>query len=323
MRTTNWNIVNQIRERWVGSEEPALLTGFAQTRLSWARAIESYDQIPQVYRAAFDALPGAKETFPYIVLTPSFEGFIHRETEKLVCSFQDQVYILEKARGKITTTCFRFQDIHYLEVGSILLHSWIRIRGVTSVGALTSISLKFNTVTDYLMTPIVQKARAATKNATVGDLKFERAKFDYLVDYNFKFMNFAKGSIQPGDQVICTVVQPEIPIPMPAFFAGIFYRIFTPAHIGILTNRELILIRDDEEGVKTRKSRQYGGIWNYIALNKITNVSLTEKNADLLTLSIHLPDNDHIDRIFAASNRREVEAFADQLRQIANRLYRK
>ena len=288
-----------------------LLTGYEQTKLSWARAVESYDQLPEAYKGFFKTLLGDTSTFPYAVRTPTFEGYIWRENEKLISSLDGKIYVLERTGDKLSFACYPLEDISYLEVGTILLDSWIKISGATSNGVLTSSTLRFNSVTEYLFTPILAKIRPAP--STPGDTaqSSERAKFDYLMHLNFKFMNYARRSLVPGEKVIHTVLQPEIRARILTLFGRSLSRTISTAHLGILTDRELIMIRDEKSAWQGDKTR-YGGVWNYIPVDKITSISLTPKNDDLLVLSIHLPQDDHIDSLFSVSNRPEVELVLNQ-----------
>jgi hypothetical protein len=303
---TAWESVTSL-----GIEKPSRLTADELTRLSWARAIESFDQVPEIYQGFLKTLLGDTSEFPYAVLTPTFEGFIWPENEKLVFSLGSKIYVLERARDKLTSTCYPFEAISYVEVGTILLNSWIKIKGVASNGILTSSTFRFNSVTEYLFTPILDKIRTATHPAGDAGQNSERAKFDYLMHLNFKFMNYARRSLVPGDKVIYTVLQPEIRAKILALFGRSWSRTISIAHLGILTDRELIMIRDEKSGRWDDKTR-YGGVWNYIPVDKITSISLTPKNDDLLVLSIHLPQDDHIDSLFSVSNRQEVELLLNQ-----------
>ena len=290
-----------------------LLTGFEQTRLSWARKVSSYEEAPEAFRDSLRALVGETTPFPYAVLTPTFEGFRRRENEKLVCSYNARVYVLEKTKSQVTTTYYAPEDIHLLEMGEILLDSWIRISGLASSREPMNSLFRFNTVTGYLFTPIVQQVRAAAQKTAEGDLDSERTKFDYLEKLDYKFMNFGRRSILPGERVIATFLQPDIYAEMPALLAR-FARLVSPVHLSILTDQELILIKDDITVRRIDKNIRHGGIWNYIQLSKITSVSLTEKNARLLVLTIRLREDEYVDSLFAVSNRPQVDAFVNQLK---------
>jgi hypothetical protein len=306
---------NILRTAWEsvassGIGKPPLLTADEQTRLSWARTAESYDRVPEIYKDFFKTLLSSTSMFPYVVLMPTFEGFIRRENEKLIFSLDSKIYVLERIRDKLGSTCYPLEDISYIEAGAILLDSWIKISGVASDGVLTSCTLRFNTVTDYLFTPILDKIRPASTPG-VTDPSSERAKFDYLVHLNFKFMNYAKRSLVLGEKVIHTVLQPEIRTNLLTLFGRHLFRTISTAHLSILTDKELIMIRD-EKGRGWSDDTRYGGIWNYIPLGKISSASLTLKKDNLLVFSICLPQDDHIDSLFSVSNRPEVELVLNQ-----------
>ncbi len=84
----------------------------------------------------------------------------------------------------------------------------------------------------------------------------------------------------------------------------------------VLTDRELILIRDDEKAPRARDGMRYGGLRAYIPLGKIVSISLTDKDGDLLNLSIRLPHEDRIESLFAMSKREELNAFLKQIESL-------
>ncbi len=283
-----------------------LLTASEQTKRSWAKEIESFDKVPHIYKDFFDAHLDDGTPFPYTVITPTFNGFIRRENEKLICSQDNKIFILENANNQLNTSCYAVEHINYVEAGTVLLKAWIRISGLTDNGALTSSTLRFNSVTEYMFDPFVEEIRSAANNPSSISNSLELSKFDYLSEVNFKFMNYARNSIMPGEQIIDHVYQPEMRAKVITLLGKNLYRtIFTP-HIGILTDKELIIIQDSSSG-RMNKNKRYGGIWYYIPLEKICSVSLTAKDDDLLQLSITLSADEHIDTLFSTSMKSELE----------------
>jgi len=287
-----------------------------QTRASWAKSVTAYGQVPEAFKDFYKTLLGDAGAWPYTVLVPTYEGFMRRENEGLICSLGGKIYVMERLRNKITCTCYPIKDISHVEEGAILLYAWVKISGITSDGVPSSSTLKFNAVTDYLLAPIIEKIRSATSSLGDADRSLELAKFDYLAQLNFKFMSYGRHSILPGEKVIHTVLQPEIREKIFTALGWSISRIVSTAHISILTDRELILIRDEEQSQWSRDAR-YGGTRSYIPLNKITSVSLTRKECDLLDLSIHLPSDDQIVSLFSTSNERELDLFLDRLESLA------
>jgi len=294
------------------AEEAALPAG-VQTRLSWARPIGSYYELPPVYHDFYNSLRHDTHEFPYAVVTPTFKGFMRRENEKLICSVGDRFYILEKTKGQPNCTTYALADISYLEIGNILLNAWIRIQGIANNGELTAVTLKFNAVTEHLFRPFLEKIRRAADYPPGIDRDAELAKFECVDALTFKFNSFARRSILPGAKVIQAVAQPEIRTPVLKAFGRSFYRTVALSHVLVLTDRELIIIRDDINSPMGFDESRYGGVWDYIPLDKITAVTLIDRMDGRLALSIHLPQNGCIESLFTAAKRTEIERLLNQL----------
>jgi hypothetical protein len=261
----------------VGAPE---LSAGEQTKLTWARVIESYDNVPEAYKGFFDPLLASGQVFPYTVLAPAFETFGYRITEKLVCALDREIHVLERNGNSFKVQSYPLDGISHVVVRTILLDSRIKISGVTKQGITSSI-VRFNSVTDYLFTPILRRIRlkAVDSKDMVGSS--ELSKFDQWINSNYKFMNFARHSLLGGEKVIHVMLQPEIRESRFTFLGRTFYKMISPTHVCILTDRELIMIR--EEAVQGRKDK-YGGTWDYNPLNKITALTLNTKDDNMLTL---------------------------------------
>ncbi|MBN1430659.1 MAG: hypothetical protein JXB07_19975 [Anaerolineae bacterium] len=289
---------------------PRYLTANEETMRSWAMWLHSIDEVPDIYRDFFAGLSLEPGTFPYTVLMPSYKGSFIRAKPKLICLVGPDICIVEQRRNQLEVMRFPCADINYIESGNILLRSWLKISGITQDG-LRSATLPFNTVTQSFLDPFIETVRAITPSGVSADFETERAKFYYLLNVHFKFMNYAQRSILPGEQVITSLVQQEIRTKV----LKTFYRAVTPAHISILTDQELILITEDRERF-TRHGTPYGGIWYYIPLRKIAAVSLTERDEQTLSLSVRMSHNDQLSSIFDKTNQVEVESLVGQLKEL-------
>lgn len=284
-----------------------------QTRSSWAIQIPTCEAVPNVYKDFFEPLLRDGRKFPYTVLTPSYERFIHRTTEKLICDLGNEIYILEKNGSTFEAQCYPIEGISYVEYKTILLDAYIKLSGRAKPGDPASSTLKFNSVTDYLLTPILERIRLATLAPRRAIQQSELEKFDHLAKSNYKFMNYAKRSLLGGEKVIHAILQPEIRVSVLAILGKTYDRTISHTHMTILTDRELIMIR--EEG-RQRGNDRYGGIWDYIPLNKIEAISLTEKNNNLLALSIQLPQGACLESLFQASAKQELDRLMDQFEEL-------
>ncbi len=289
-----------------------VLGGAAQTRLSWARTVEDFDALPPIYHVYMTALLGGR-SLPYAVLTPTFAGYVRQEKEKLVFSLDDQLYIVERDGSQLRPTIFALANLNYVEIGSVLLKAWIRLSGLASGGALTSLTLKFNSVTERLFAPFLRQIRAGSAQSEEVDVQAELQKFDYLTTLYFKYRSFARSSVQPGERVVDSLLQPEMRQPLVTLFGRSLSRLVATAHLCILTDAELIIIRDDEDSPAWKKGMRQGGVWTYLPLSKISSVSLASKNASVLMLTIELPHGDRVESLFAVAQRRQVDQFLNQL----------
>jgi hypothetical protein len=295
-----------------GTIEPPVISAAEQTRLSWARLARSAEEVPEVYRPFMVDLL-ADGVFPYAVITPTFAGFLRREPEKLVCSVGDQLVVAEKIKGELVATRYTFADIHYLEAGAVLLNDWLQIRGRTLDGTSAVTRFKFNAVTERLFTPFVEKIRGAAHYTAGLDRDVELMKFDSADLLSFKFRNYARRSILPGAQIIASIAQPEIRKTVVKVLGHAFQRTTATAHLLILTDRELIVIHDDPDSPKSADDTRYGGVWEYIPLNKITGVDQTQQESGLLALTVQLPHGDHVEVLFQPDRLTELERFLSQL----------
>jgi hypothetical protein len=282
-------------------------------KASWAESVESYASVPDFFKSFFEPYRTGGLKFPYAVLTPNFEGYLHPTMEKLICDMGREICVLERNGNSFNAKCYPLEGISYVEMRSVLLDSHIKIIGVTGDGVFTSSTLRFNTVSDARFTPLLNKIRRGTAGSTGAARSSESEIFDSWRDLDFKFMNFARRSLLEGEKVCQAVLQPEIRERVRVILGMKFSRRISPTLVCILTDRELITIREEEEQVASEK---YGGIWNYIPLDKIRKMSLIPRSANLLVLSIQLPCNDHLECVFQSSVKREVDQLIDRFREL-------
>ncbi len=291
----------------VASARPRLLSAAEQTRGSWATHLREPGEVPVAFREFYAGLSLAPGEFPYSVLTPSFEGFLHRQEPKVLCLLGSEINVVERRARGLRVTRFATADVNYVQVGNALLRSWLQLSGIAG-GKLASCSFQYSAVSQRLFDPFVEKVRAVPR-ADEADLAAEREKFSYLAGEHYKFMNFARRSILPGEHVLGSLVQPAIRKPILRRLT----RLVSPAHIAILTDRELILVAEPRERFVVRGA-PYGGTWNYVPLHRIAGVSLTPRD-DRLVLWIELPGGERLKAVFAGANGEKARVFVRELEE--------
>jgi hypothetical protein len=221
-------------------------------------------------------------------------------------------------KKQIAVSCFPLNQILFLEMGTMLLHSWFKICG-TVAGQITSITVEFNTVVEYLFKPIAEKIRTVIHHLEKTDdsmerMKKETAKFDYLIKENYKYMNFGKRSLLPGTEVYQILLQPDIRVK----FRKYFYRMISLVHQTILTDKELIIIKEGDNSNQRRQIR-YGGIWCYIPLDKIVKLDVScNLEGDLYRLSVNLPENMTMSSLFSADQKPRLDLLRSNFEQFKN-----
>ncbi len=290
-----------------------VMSAAEQTRLSWAQLIRSREEVPPAYRSFFDARP-AGEAFPHAVLTPTFAGFRRREIEKLVCCLDDQLIVLEKTSGEPKCTAFPVNDLNYVEVGGVLLKGWVKLQGrANDASDLKTITLRYNVVTDRLFAPFIERIRGTSHHPIAILRDSELDKLDDISGLSFKFRNYARHSLLPGDRIIAVLAQAEVRRPVIRIGRWTYQRTIIIAHVLMLTDRELIIMRDDPESPQSFDGTRYGGVWDYLPLSKIERITWRKKDADVLSVTLELPLGDQIETLFAADRHTDVEQFLTEL----------
>jgi hypothetical protein len=217
----------------------------------------------------------------------------------------ETIYVVEQFGDRIIAHGYRPENIRDVEVGIVLLHGWIAVSGITNEGVPASSLFLFNSARFDVVSSFVDRIRSTPAKPDTLILDEERSKFDYLSQVDYKFMNYARSSLKGGEQVIYSVWQPEIFTTVGNVFGLSLTRSLASTHMIVLTNQELILIQD-EPRTRGNKGVRYGGIRRYMPLRGIGAISLTEQADDLVTLSIHLSEDESVDVPFSASKEQDV-----------------
>lgn len=287
---------------------------------SAAREVYMPAPLPEAYQPLYDAIlrtaPGAQA---YTVLFPAYSGPWDRARERVVIVLGGDIHVLENDGGQVRAITYPAGCINRVETGIVLLYTWLQLHGRTSDGNLATTELKFNTVTDYVVAPVISRARLVPAGSENAPRDWD--KFDPLGHLNLKLRNYSRRGVAPGTQVIAYVYQPEIRVVAHRLLGLTLYKPAAVPHMLILTDRELILIDD---GTSRRFGRLItnGGIWDYIPLDKIVSLSVTRSQGDLLNLTIALPGDDSLTCVFSEDNRPQVEALLRQLETVTTRQLR-
>lgn len=297
-----------------------LLTGEKMTREAWTSIIRSDDDVPEIYKGAFEELVPDHTPFPYTLLAPSLIKSLGRTSEKLIIDALETMHILERNGSQVSKKSYPYQNIFTVELGSILLSSWLTISGTDSTGAAGSSTIDFNTSSLPLYSTFVDKLRLAPPRYEETQLQAEKGKFDYLSASSFKLMNYGRESLIGGEKVIQILLQTEIKRPLWTRLGNWFEQTVSPAHLTILTDRELILIQDVSHDRKVSQPK-YGGIWQYIPLRSVKTAAWCELESGRLAFSITVSPDKVIEKLFDPSHRPEIEQLCAELQEVSKENY--
>jgi hypothetical protein len=255
---------------------------------TWVRRLNSYEEVPEEFRAEFSKQDAS---FPYTLFIPEDRlSMFHKRNAKILCLYDDRFLMLEKVRDQINTATSLYDEILYIEHGEILLNSWLKITSKSG-----TISFKFNTANVNRLELAITNARLGMSAPRVDQKnteEYEFSKFDHLSSINYKYMNLGRQSLCPGDAVQQIVYQPERCIYEGiTFLKKTIFRRFATSHLSILTDKELILIKESKP-VKSERTTLYGGVFTYIPRQKIQNITFKpDPEKPCSKMEIALPNN--------------------------------
>jgi hypothetical protein len=296
----------------IKTKEPTQGELAERTRKSWAKKLEHYSDVPPAYQAFFASMQQAGEPFPFTIQCPTFEGFMRKPQDKLLCMMGHSLYVVAKDQDFEQALCYDFSNICHLQYDTCLLDSRFLVSGLSQHGEWITTQVFFNTVTDYLFKKVMAEIREW--NFTTHQEKAPAAN-DFSIDY-LKFDNFTRQCLLQGEKVLDWVWQPELSKP----FAGlelamlkdtIFYRLIFPSHIVILTGQELIHIQEDGS---PRRLNSYGGVWDFVPLKMIKDVEITHDESGHLLFIVHLQDGNQIISKYLSSKKDGLENLAGMIK---------
>lgn len=283
-----------------------------QDQQTWARAVKSHTTLPEIYQQFFESHASMGDAFPYAVLTPTYEKFGSTISGKLICAIDQALFVLDANGEKLIEICYPIDQIHCVEVSSKLLEFRLTINGVTNLGIQTSSIFRCSTVTDYLFAPILESIRLRNVSPTETIPIPAIETFDHWREQNYKFMNLARHCMLPGETVVVSLLQPEIYSGLFSFSGRAFRRIKSPIHACIVTEKELIMIRED---LVQRRKDKYGSTCNFVPLDKILSISMSTQAENILAVSIQLINHECFECLFELSLENEVEKLVAQTRE--------
>ncbi len=236
------------------------------TMKAWAIKIEEEASVPENFQEMMSRIVSKLEVFPYTIFAPKNDKTGKPDQDTLLVMTAENIYVLEDQGGKISTASFFMKEIQMVQMGTVLLESWISIWG-KSAGEYISCTLYFDTVLEELFEEVLNKIRNKALQLSPEPKKEGSKELDYLKEISEKFYNYGKFSLLPGQEIQNSAYQPMAYVGKSKNSA----EFQTAPHLMILTEKEVILIEEAKQEQKST-SQKYSGVWSYIQIPHISNI---------------------------------------------------
>lgn len=244
-----------------------------ETMKYWALRIDSPEEVPPVFKDEVKGIVGDSADVPYIIFAPQNERLGKPAQDTLLAMTKESIWVLEDNEENIRQTRFAMQEIQLLQVGSILLNSWIKICGMSDDQYACKV-IHYDTVLEDLFIPVIDKAHIGMLK--LADVKTEPqiSELEYLndnrlKDTSLKFYQYGAQSLLPGQKICCSIYQPRLE---EKDQPGMTDQERAP-HLSILTDEELIIIQETQQA-KEATTKKYSGIWTHIPLRYIQEIKM-------------------------------------------------
>lgn len=259
------------------------------TMSQWPIKVKRPEQIPESFVEELDRAFGA--AWPYTVFIPPSKWDVDGKRSKVFSMLDDGVMYFEDMKTEVKQLFYPFENILYVEMGRMLLSSWMTIHGIVG-GQYRQSTVSYNTVRDDLFDPIIKRIRtqiSPEKSLLEGE---NGERLSDLKQLDMEFLNYTKQSLLPGEKIINIIYQPKV-----LDASGMSIEMLPEhTHAVVLTDNELILIKEDNHKYKNIHSN-YGVIRDFIPLAHIRNV-MTESQQTGLRMHVNIEDRDEVDRVF-------------------------
>lgn len=289
-------------------------TSSTMTMKSWSEKITNFQEVPANFKNDFIY---DQKKFPFTVYVPSQYISKNFRTEKvnskLISIFDDHILIYENiSKDIIITKCF-LKDIVSLQLGCVLLRAWVKITSEKE-----SYLINFNAAQEDYFFELIKKIRINLYKLLenkANDKNIEITKFDFLNKLDYKLKNYGVKSIINGEQVEKILYQENRTLKSLKIAKFTFYKKFIAPHLTILTDKELIIIKEEKD-IQTNRDIPYSSVYNYIPLEKIKKITFSNAQYNgVIIVSLEIAENEQIQSYFSA-NIETVRDFFEQINEI-------
>lgn len=280
-----------------------------KTMKAWAIKIDQTEKIPAVFQKPMEQVLEEEADFPYMIYAPRNEKTGKPVNDTLLAMTEGTVWVLVDDPHQAAVVRFSMQEIQTIQMGTVLLESWIMFCGKTA-GDTECAVVYYDTVMEELFVPVLETVRTKMLQIPAEAPEAQADELHYLKDVSLKFYNYGIQSLMPGQKVCCSVYQPRVEEKV--YKQSEAHE--TAPHLFILTEEELILIQETEQEEKSATQR-YSGIWTHFPISQIEHFNVEdEEDGHWMKISINAKGQEPVQVIFDPRNRQAVQVLANQLK---------
>ncbi len=232
-------------------------------------------------RALVENLP-SKESLRLLVHAPAFST-VDEETPETVLAVTNEGWLVVSGTedGGASVEKSRFSETLFLELTSILLFGQLKIYFAT-VDTAYSATVRFDTVGEENYREAIDLILKSVQQSRVPVDQNDHNAASTFEGWPMKFRTEAE-RYRPKGQRLSAAVQ------WPALFGG-FQRELAPAGALLVTERELVLISEEEQSPRHHEGdvHQFGGIITYFPLARLADFHVgRHERLCVLALQVH------------------------------------
>ncbi|HTT70968.1 MAG TPA: hypothetical protein VMG32_07060 [Anaeromyxobacteraceae bacterium] len=229
----------------------------SETLAGWARRLQEESEIPKVFAGPFSQVGLKPSPFPLVIFCPPFRFDRFAIAPRLLVAAGERVVCLEELPEGVRSSELSLSEVHAAEWGTELLSSWLRLEAHSRAGP-AAIRVDFNTASREVFHPVLEALRERRYRGLHTDPERELTKFDPLSRVDFKLMTLGRQCLVDGAVVLRFHLQNRVSTPGPLGETVVS----VPASLAVLTQKELILIREGDE----RDTGYYAGVFTFLDL---------------------------------------------------------
>jgi len=279
------------------------------TMSQWPIMVKRPEQIPDSFCEALDTKFGA--SWPYSVFIPPSKWDADGKRPKVFSMLDDGLVYFEDMKTEVKQLFYPYKDVLYVEIGRMLLSSWMTIHGMVN-GQYRQSTVSYNTVREDLFDPIIKRIREqiSPEEALLEGHNGER--LSDLKQLDLKFLNYTKEALLPGEKIINIIFQPGVQEDNNRKMGTLPDH----THAVVLTDNELILIKEDNHRYQNVHSN-YGVVKDFIPLNHVKDLRAEEVNSSL-RMRVQVEDQDDLDRVFTGDQSDKISKLIDKFKRLMN-----